>query len=65
MASEWAVLNSVAERDEDANPDFPWYPYLFIPEISGGLGFSIWFATEEECRDFIKEHVLGATLEEQ
>jgi hypothetical protein len=63
MAGKWAVLNGIAEGDEDAIPEFPWYPYLFI----GGCGFSmeVSFATEDECRSFIEEVVLGATLEEK
>lgn len=63
MKSEWIVLNSVAERDEGANPEFPWYPSLNAPGFNVWLSFDIWFATEEECRQFIKEHILGAELE--
>ena len=66
MKSEWVVVNGVAEKEDDANPEFPWYPCLFVND--GGFvstGLDIWFATEEECRDFIKDHILGATLEEE
>ena len=64
MASEWIILNSIAERDEGADLLTPWYPCLFV---DGGLSvsFEIWFATYEECHQFIKAHVLGATLEEE
>jgi hypothetical protein len=64
MPSEWIVLNSVQERDEGANPDFPWYPSLCAPGMHVWVSFDIWFDTEERCRDFIKEHVLGAELED-
>ncbi|MEU0952844.1 hypothetical protein ABZ353_10950 [Streptomyces niveus] len=65
MASEWIVLNSVQERDEGADPDYPWYPSINAPAWSVWLSLEIWFATEEECRDFIKENILGAPLEEE
>lgn len=58
--AEWVALNSVAERDDDADPDFPWYPYLF----DQGLGFAVdvRFATEAQCVAFIKESILPAKL---
>ncbi|MEU0158975.1 hypothetical protein ABZ154_09065 [Streptomyces sp. NPDC006261] len=64
MASKWVVCNSIAEKDDDADPKYPWYPYLFD---SGGVSlgqFDTYFQTEEECRDFINTYILGATLEE-
>jgi hypothetical protein len=63
MASEWVPLNGVDEGDEDANPDFPWYPYLFTEGC--GFSLSVSFATEEECRSFIEEAVIGAELGER
>ena len=65
MKREWLAINGVVEKEEDANPDFPWYPCLFVENgFTACAGLDVWFATESECRDFIKKCVLGATLEE-
>ena len=65
MKSQWVVLNSVIERDHDAMPDFPWYPSLFADDGSSLGSLNVSFATIEECRQFIKDHVLGAILEDE
>ncbi|MFJ6010164.1 hypothetical protein ACIQHZ_31250 [Streptomyces halstedii] len=66
MKSEWLAINGVIENEDDANPEFPWYPCLFVENgFHTCAGLEIWFATEEECRQFIKDCIFVATLEEE
>lgn len=60
---EWVPLNAVDEGDDDADPMFPWYPYLF----DRGMGFAVdvRFETREQCLSFIRESLLPATLGER
>jgi hypothetical protein len=56
--AEWVPLNAVVEKDDDADPASPWYPCLFADGMSTSL--NVWFASEAECREFIRESVVPA-----
>lgn len=52
-----------ADIDEDTGPSDP---YRWQPCLETGAGhipcFSVWFATEDECTQWIRENVLGVGL---
>lgn len=47
---------------EDAVEGSPYQP--FIQTAGGCFPLPLWFATEQECRDWIAEYVVGAGLED-
>lgn len=51
-----------ADLDEDEPPDSParWRPYLQIAGCC--LPLRAWFATEDDCLDFIRSSVVGQGL---
>lgn len=50
-------LGWFASIDEESDPRWPWQPCLQLPSSIGAM--QIWFATEEECLDFIRTYILG------
>ena len=50
----------VKDDDDDVDLRWPWQPSLEGFGLS--LTLPVWFATEDDCMDFIKKHVLGFGL---
>jgi hypothetical protein len=49
-----------ADLDESATDDFRWAPHLQADGVIPSL--DIWFRTEDECMDWIRENVIGRGL---
>ena len=59
--SYWIAIHAPAEGEPCPLTDYPWYPSLYIG--GGDAGLDIWFQTEAECLEFIRNVVLPAALE--
>lgn len=51
-----------ADIDKEARSDYAYQPCLQLNGMC--LSFDVWFATEEECLDFIHNEVIGQVMYE-
>lgn len=49
---------------EQTGSEYRWQPCLQLP-VSICHSFDVWFRSEAECLDYIREYIIGADIEEQ
>lgn len=58
MVDGWfADVPAVDEWADAPSPESPWRPYLQLDGIR--VSMNVWFRTEDDCTQFIREEVLG------
>lgn len=53
------------DPDEALLPDYPWRPTLQTHDNMCHSFEGISFRSKEDCLDFIRTHIIGATLEDE